>query len=53
MVKTKQTAQKHPGGGLPVARKAQKEEKRDPNVDQDGESTRAQKQPERFYSKCM
>ena len=53
MVKTKQTARKHPGGGLPVARKARKAEKRDPDVDQDGVSTCDQRQPERSYSKCM
>ena len=63
MVRTKQTVRKH-SGGLPVAtkgkvkrkRKNDEDEKdeRDPNLDEDGQSTCAQKQPEPTYrSKCM
>ena len=64
MVRTKQIAQKH-SGGLPVATKAnpkqkawkrknEDEDERDPNLDEDGQSTHAQKQPEPTQrSKCM
>ena len=64
-MRTKKTARKH-SGGLPMATKANPkqearkrnyqdgEDERDPNLDADGESTRAQKQPEPArHSKCM
>ena len=55
------STKKH-SGGLPVAteadlkQRAQKrdEDERDPNLDEDGQSTHAQKQPEPTqHSKCM
>ena len=61
MVKTKQTARKH-SGVLPVATEAdlkqrarkRDEDERDLNLDEDGRSTHAQKQPEPTqHSKCM